>query len=455
MNDVILIDDDSDLLFSLIRALKSEGLQSKLHGASSREKAIELIESVSPAVAVIDLSLNDKEGIESGFSLLVEMLRVAPSLRIIVLTGHTDVSYGVRAISLGAANFLEKPPDILHLKALIEDGLKQYSLRTELLALKEKESSSLEKIIVGASKAAVRLREEVIFAAATPQPALLTGETGTGKGLCAKAIHLLSARAANPFVTYQPSFGGGDLIRSDLFGHVKGAFTGATEDRGGLFKRADKGSLFLDEIDELPLETQVSLLGVLQNKRASALGSDSSYSSDFRLIAATNEDPLRALEKGKLRSDFYHRIGHLKIQVPTLRERLEDLPILSSHALELLAERENLFGLYLSDEALEKLTRYDWPGNIRELLAAVEGGAYRAAYGGRRRIEATDFSIGRDLPASSNGSFHDRVETFKQNLIRDALDRSGGNQVQAAKELGLDRSTMRRFLARRGDFAKS
>lgn len=450
--DILLVDDDGDGCLSLARALKAAGVTIPAHVATSAEKAWSILRSRAIAVVVLDLSLDERRGVESGFELLKQMLGECPYLRIIILTGHGAVEHGVRALTLGAANFLEKPAHIPHLAALIHDGIAQSVLRQAAI---RQERTLEEETLVGSSEATQKLREAVRFAARTSQSIVLTGETGVGKGLCAQLIHRLSKRAGGNFVRYQPNFGSADLVNSDLFGHRKGAFTGATDDRRGLLRDADGGTLFLDEIDELPVECQVTLLGVLQERAFRAVGASAQEGSDFRLVTASNCDIEMALAQGKLRRDFYHRIAQAVVHVPPLRERRGDIQELAHHVLQAIAAREeiNLFGI--ADAAIGALQSYDWPGNVRELQSVVEGAAYRAQYRGAAMVEVEDIVYrspgpGREAGrvALAGGDFTSQVENFKYKLIEDALARHDGNQVKAAQELALDRSTLRRILAR-------
>lgn len=443
---VLLVDDENDALLSLSRALSSHEFQ--VTGSTQVSKALELQRELKPAVAVVDLSLDATLGVQAGFNLITELLRQDPSCRVIVLTGHGSDEYGVKALSLGAANFLRKPAELSHLKALIEDGLTQSHLRREYTRLLSESASPLQSWIVGESPAVKKLREELSYAAHNSQPVFLAGETGTGKGLCAWAIHQSSLRSAHNFVRYQPNFATSDLVHSELFGHLKGAFTGADSNRRGLLSEADQGTLFLDEVDELPSETQVCLLGVLQDRKFRALGSNREEQVDFRLICASNRDLREALETKKLRQDFYHRVAHFKIELPPLRLRLMDIDSLAHHFLNQLRVREQVNVFELSNDCVDRLQNYDWPGNVRELQAVVEGAAYRANFEQRAEIRAADLNFqGQSEVGCKEHSFHTQVQRYKHELVQKALQSCAGNQVKAAKELGLDRSVLRRIIA--------
>lgn len=445
---LLLVDDDEDALNSLRRALLCADLNVAVHTAATPARAITLAADLQPHVAVIDLSLNEQEGVESGFGLLEKLRQNDSTCRIIVLTGHGGLEHGIRALSSGAANFLEKPAEIPHLVALIRDGIAQCALRRRYEELSI-ESSGFAGAILGESKKMLAVFDLLRHAARTSQAVVISGETGTGKGVLAFTIHRLSARSKGNFIRYQPHFGSAELAHSALFGHVKGAFTGAHEARKGLVGEAQGGTLFLDEVDELPHETQVSLLGVLQERKYRPLGSNKEVEADFRLIAASNQDLERCVESGKLRRDLFHRLAHSRIHVPALRERLEDIPLLARHFLKQLRLKEKLSPLDLSCEALQHLMRHAWPGNVRELEATVEDAAYRAQFAGRQRIDQEDLRVVvGNKKQSGDASFHEQVESFKQRIVEEALARCGNNQLKASQTLGIDRSTLRRIVSR-------
>ncbi len=457
MRDILLIDDDAEVLQSLAKALSPLVQGLSLCAATSATEGLKLLTSENPRVVVLDLCLDPRASTESGFSALREIRALDPHARVIVLTGHGSTVNGVRALSLGASSFLEKPIDPAHLAALVKDAAAQAELRREHARLATRAVSPAQELLCGRSVAVESLRERIAFLAATPQSVLILGETGVGKGVCARAIHELSARRSGKFVHYQPHFGGGDIVHSELFGHVRGSFTGATESRRGLALDADRGTLFIDELDEVPLETQVRLLDLIQEKRVRALGSDSLQQIDCRFIAATNRDIAEAVATGKLRRDLHFRLGQSTLHVPALRERLEDIPNLVELFLRRLRERESLNVFEASRQVLEGFAGRLWEGNVRELQAATETAAYHAHFAGRTVIEPLDVegpSRASHYPvaaASDSGlTLHEQVELFKSEIIERALAQAGGSQVQAARVLGVDRGLLRRALARSG-----
>ncbi len=446
MPHVLLVDDDSDAVLSLARALRLQHIDADIHGVSRSETAKEFFVTEHPEVVVLDLHL-DSRGVDSGFALLKELLLLDESTRIVMLTGHGSTEHGVRALTLGAAHFLTKPADISHLTALVRDGLAQAKIRRAAKNFKETFLAEALDTFVGKSAAAQKIREEIYYLASHSEPVLLYGETGTGKGLCAALIHTLSARRAKAFVRYQPSLTSGELAHSELFGHRKGAFTGALEERAGLFAAAHGGTLFLDELEELPAATQVALLGVLQEKRYRTLGADAERVSDARLITASNQAPEDLLRTGALRKDLYHRLQHCFLTLPPLRERAEDIPILAEHTLRAMVEEEKVAVRGFADDFFANLPPYDWPGNVRELDAVVRAATLRAKFCGDSVVRAAHVRIGH-VAQSPNGSFHSRVEEFKRRLVLEALRECGDNQVHTAARLGVDRSTLRRILGR-------
>lgn len=453
MADVMLVDDDAELVQSLVRVLSPLIAPRTICAAGNAAKALGLFGKEAPSVVVIDLCLDERVGVESGFELLSRLKSEQPDTRIVVLTGHGSTTHGIRAMQLGAASFVEKPADPLHMAALIKDGIAQAELTRAYRDLAQQKNHGFMAELRGSSRAVEKLREEMEFAATTNQPVLLLGETGTGKSLCARLIHERSRRRSRKCVFYHPNFAGGDIVQSELFGHVKGAFTGAVESRKGLVQEADGGTLFIDELDSVPSETQVVLLDLIQEHRCRAVGSDIVQQVDCRFIAATNQPIDQALAQQRIRRDLYHRLAHCVIQLPALRDRIEDVMPLAEGFLARLAERESLrVGAFESGVA-EVLRAYAWPGNIRELQGVVEHAAYRAQFKGRSSIVRDDFPLNlgvSDQGARSDqttGSFHDQVEEFKRGLIRHALEAAGGNQVQAAARLGIDRGTIRRLLS--------
>jgi len=451
-HSILIVDDDSDAAESLSRALKTQGISVGIYIATQSENAIQLLKTHSPTTAILDLSLNEDDGVESGFELLTNLKGLSPNLRVVVLTGHGSVEHGVRALRLGASSFLEKPAYVPHLAALITDAFNQAELRLAYEQVKKSQSASKLSPLQSHSPIMRAIVKQIEFAASNQLPVLLLGETGTGKGLVAKLIHQLGARSHKAFIRYQPNFASADLSNSELFGHKKGAYTGALEDRAGLVLEADQGTLFLDELGELPTELQVTLLGVLQEKTYRPLGSAKEQQADFRLICATNSDIQKNVMAGRFRADLLHRISHITITIPPLRERQEDIIPLASRFLQIFAENEALVSRRFSKDCERVMLDYSWPGNVRQLQALVEAAASKVHHEKRVEILAEDIlpSLENDnfLDDVADKTFSEQVEDYKYLLIRNALEKSRGNQAKAAEMLKIDRSSMRRILSR-------
>lgn len=447
---ILLIDDDLDLGRGLQKSLERR-LQLKCFHAATARQALELWQRERPELVVADLCLDERIGPQSGLDLISELLEQDPSLPLIVLTANGSEEYGLESLRRGASSFLVKPVAIETLQVIISDKLTSKRLVERLLQPAQTKISSLT------SRSAVMRKtlEQAYFAAANRQAVLLVGETGVGKGYLARLIHeQSSARPAGskaPFIRFQASFGSPDLVASELFGHEKGAFTGAQESRRGLLEEAHQGTLFLDEVDELPQETQIQLLNVLQEKVFRRLGSNRELRSDFRLISATNRPIDEALKLNKLRKDFYHRLSHLSILIPPLRERPEDLLDLAQGFIQRFCKQEGEKELYLSEAATELLLTYHWPGNVRELEAQVEGACLRARYQRRRIINREDFSLEHFSKSQSliGRKFREQVQRYEEELVEKALHESGGNQAEAARLLEMDRKVLCRILKRR------
>lgn len=445
MSKVLVVDDDKDAGSSLIKALSVESIGSDFLFASNEQDARAIIKKENIDVVILDLCLDESKGVESGFSVLEEIKKSASNIKIIVLTGHGSNQNGIRALTFGASNFIEKPANIEHLSVILKDCLKQVLLLKEHQELlSDSNKNKLELQVIGVSDKIKKLREDLAFAASHKQPIFLSGETGVGKTFCALQIHNNSKQKKN-FIRYQPNLLKNEMGASELFGHVKGAFTGADRSREGLISKANEGTLFLDEIDSLSVDVQVALLGFLQDGSFRELGSDKDLYSNVRIISASNYELKKLIEDNKLRSDFYYRVASDVIFIPSLRDRVEDIPLLAESFLYdfNLENDENVFEV--EREALAYLMDYNWPGNVRELKAVIEKGAFRAIYAGRAYIEKGDFNLSR-YDSELEDNFRAKVLAYKKKLINESLIRNDNNQVKAAKDLGIDRSTLRRVL---------
>ncbi len=445
---ILIVDDDSVMLAILARASTSAQNGARVCTAPSAERAVALARATQFDAAVIDLSLDSALGVESGFSLIRALLEIDRCCRIIVLTGHAPALVGPRALALGAAHFVPKPADSTHLNTLIRDSIFQSELRRADSVPQRHDQAIIENTFVGTSAAARRLREEISFAAAADQSVFLRGETGTGKGLCAELIHQLSARRSERFIRFQPRGGSADLVNSELFGHTRGAFTGAASPRRGLLEETGNGTFFLDEIDQLPLETQVSMLGVLHERSFRALGSNCEIRAAFRLISASNSPIEELVRQGTFRRDLYYRVARYQISIPPLRERREDIEAIAMHTVRQFTVREKAALHTIDGSALASLAAHDWPGNARELESAIETAAWRAHLRGSMRLEERDFERSVIQDPQHCRTFHARVRQFEQELVRAALRNQNGSYSAAARSLGIDRGTAKRIVER-------
>jgi DNA-binding NtrC family response regulator len=458
---LLIVEDDIDAAESLARNLSLHRRDKwRVVTANTESAAQIIIKRDDPPIVILDLCIDTSRGVESGFSLITWCVSKAPTTRVVVLTGHGSAQNGVRAMELGAAAFIEKPANLPHLLAIVTEAFEQSQVRRKLNQVSIPFEAELLKSFVGSSNAALKVREQIAFAGFSPQSVLILGETGTGKGLCARLIHRLGARGKGPFVRFQPTFTAADLVASELFGHIKGAFTGALQQRDGLLREAANGTFFLDEVDALLHPMQVLLLGALQDKKFRPVGANKEVESNFRLICASNQDESVLSQGSTLRRDFYHRIAGLIIRLPALRERSEDIPEIILSLLLSLRNESGVKVYGIDPKVMEQLVNYSWPGNVRELVSVVEGAVYQAAY---RRSESVRMDH-LELPKINNSlkkieigfrgtfmqkgvSLADQVRAFKRQVVAEALALEHGNQMGAARLLSIDRSTLRRIIS--------
>jgi two-component system, NtrC family, response regulator AtoC len=458
LNKIILIDDDPDTLNFLDKAINK--LVPDVAIATISEPSslkFELLDK-DVRVCLLDLSLSQDKGVESGFEAIKLIKTVSPTTSIIVLTGYGKKEYGVRALALGAVSFLQKPVDLEHLRVLIIDGINQANLRTDYHKLLLVSASSLEKQLIGNSESTKRLREQIFKLGLVDVPVLITGETGTGKGVCARAIHMFGKRAQGKFVRYQPNFNSSEMLNSELFGHKKGSYTGALNDRKGLVSEANQGTLFLDEMTEFPINIQILLLTVLQDKVYRIVGDNTELKSDFRLICASNQNIEELIKSGRFRSDLYHRIASVRLHLEPLRFRKDDIPSLIDSFLSEFSLTAEIKIRELSSQAISQLVDYNWPGNVRELKSVLENAVILASLDKRSFISEKDIVFQNQIEKIkkfnvdlNNKSFNSVVEEFKVNLIRETLESVAGNESEAARLLKMERSTLRRILSRNKD----
>ena len=445
---VLIVDDDAATRAGLAELVRTWGFVTD--AASNGEEALPLITSFRPSIVVTDMVMPRMDGL----ALLRALRDDAEQLKVILLTAQGSVETAVEALKDGAADYLTKPVDTQKLKLLLERFAELNAQKRENEALRRqlKEKGSFGRI-VGNSPKMRRIYQVIEQAAPTPASVLIIGESGTGKELVAQTIHQLSPRADAPFVAINCAAIPETLLESEIFGHERGAFTGATDRRAGCFELADRGTLFLDEIAEMVPVTQVKLLRVLQERRFRRLGGRVEQEVDVRVIAATNMNPLDAIRDGKLRDDLYYRLNVFTIELPPLRDRKDDLGLIIQSMLEEFNARDRRNVKAVTPEAMRMLELYDWPGNVRELRNVVE----RATILARGEfIEATHMPrFGApprtiDPPSGSGVTIAPgmTVDEAERKLIIATLEASGNNKTRAAEMLGISLKTLHNKLNR-------
>ncbi|AXY43797.1 sigma-54 dependent transcriptional regulator [Halomonas sp. JS92-SW72] len=432
---VMIIDDEPHLRITAGQTLELAGYAPEPH--ASAEAALEQLAPDFPGVVVSDIRMPGMD----GMALLREVRLRDPDLPVILITGHGDISTAVEAMREGAWDFLEKPFAAERLVEVVRRGVEKRRLSLENRELKaelEAQQSALGPRLVGRTPAIQRLASMVQRISQVEADVLLFGETGAGKDLVARAIHERSRRASRPFVAINCGAVPESTIESELFGHEKGAFTGAVERRIGKFEHADGGTVFLDEIESMPLSLQVKLLRVLQERSVERLGSNVPVPLDIRVIAATKVDLKAAAEAGEFREDLYYRLNVVTLPIPPLRERREDIPLLFQHFAVVAANRSGLEAPPLDAAGISALLAHDWPGNVRELRNLAEryvllGAAFD--YRLQALLEGAESEAG-ELPLPQ------QVELFEKSLIDQALARQRGRVTEVAEQLGLPRKTL-------------
>jgi len=435
---LLIVDDDA-----AIRAALAERFAARGYAVSTAGSGAEALERARRGVELVllDLMLPKGDGLWVLRALREEEL--APT--VVVITAHGSVAKAVEAMRAGAYDFLQKPFDA----ELVEETLRRALERTRLVAENRAlRTDRAEGEPVSADARMQRVLATARRAAPSDATVLLLGESGTGKEVVARAIHRWSARAAGPLVAVNCAALAESLLESELFGHEKGAFTGAHERRIGCIEAAHGGTLFLDEIGDTSAALQAKLLRVLESRAFERVGGTRAIEVDLRVIAATNRDLEERVAAGAFREDLFYRLNVIALEVPPLRERPGDVEALARHFVAALARELKRPGLALSDEALAKLRTHAWPGNVRELRNALERAAVLAE---GPRIEAHDLPAELDGPAEDAGAgFHARVEGFRRALLRDTLAETGGNQTEAARRLGLQRTYLARLVRKYG-----
>ncbi len=448
---ILIVDDEKNIRTTLARALDLEGFA--VEGAEDGKSGIAAVQRFVPELVLLDLKLPDMTGLE-----VLEKVKAfdhAPA--VVMMSGHGTLDAAIRATRLGALDFLEKPVEMERLLLTVKNALRIDSLVKDVSALVR--SVERRHGMVGHGKAIAAVMEAVHRAAPTKARCLVTGESGVGKELVAKAIHDLSRRSAAPFVKLNCAAMAENLVESELFGHEKGAFTGADRRHQGRFERADGGTLFLDEVGELPLGTQAKLLRVLQEGELERVGGSQAVKVDVRVIAATNRNLLDEVKAGRFREDLYYRLNVVPIHVPPLRDRKDDIAELAMFLLERSTEENDLGDKEWSKDALEVLVHHGWPGNVRELVHVVDrlailvpdrviGAAHvKQAMPGGAQATATKLA-GSTIP--DEGPLYALLEGFEKRILEDRIAKFDGNMSRAAEDLGLERSHLYKKVRRLG-----
>jgi two-component system, NtrC family, nitrogen regulation response regulator NtrX len=430
--DILIVDDDANTLASLARAFRLAGHEATV--CDNAQRALELACAKRFDVILSDVVMPGKDGI-----VLLEELRAAGvSSPVVMISGQATVEMAVRATKLGAIDFLEKPLATEKLLLTVENAVRLTRLEAENRELRRRAG---KHEIVWASAAMQRVMEQIAKVAAGDTRVCILGETGTGKELVARTLHEKSQRRESPFITLNCAAVPAELIESELFGHEKGAFTGAAGRHTGKFEQASHGALFLDEIGDMPLAMQAKLLRVLEEGEIERVGAERPVAVDVRVIVATHRDLEERVRQGSFRADLFHRIFVFPLRLPPLRERREDIPVLTGHFARQLAGQNNWKEREFSPQALEELCRYNWPGNVRELRNMVERILLLTEdeiIGGEAVREALPQSAQVGVVAS--GNLAERVESFEKETILAELRHHRNHMTRAAKSLGLERS---------------
>jgi len=452
VSSVLLVDDEPGVLFTLSELLTERG--HRVIQARSGDEALKKLEEADAVLT--DLAMPGMNGLE----LMAAIVQRDPSLPVILLTAHGSEKVAVAAMKQGGYDYLKKPFDIDEVAVVIERALEARKLRIDNQRMTAEQT--LGRRIIGSSKPMRRLLEATSRVASRDVTVLVRGETGTGKEFIAELLHAQSPRAKHPLVRFNCAALPAELADAELFGHAKGAFTGATASRPGFFAQADGGTLILDEVGELPLAVQAKLLRALQEGEIQPVGSGRIEKVNVRVVASTNRDLAAEAKAGTFREDLYYRLAVVELVVPALRDRKDDIPELAEEFARRYGDRFGLGTITLERQLIEALVKADWPGNVRQLentiarLAALStGGAitfadYQAAIGAAPPVDpieahhdtGDEHTNGAPGDARNGPSLREQVEAFERGLVARALDGTGGNQSEAARRLGVSRVTL-------------
>ncbi|HHL40965.1 MAG TPA: sigma-54-dependent Fis family transcriptional regulator [Deltaproteobacteria bacterium] len=438
MTSVLVVDDEKEIRDALEGVLRDEDY--RVLTACDAEQALAAVDAGEPDIVLLDIWMPGMDGLEA-----LERIRTrAAHLPVIMISGHGTIETAVKATKLGAYDFIEKPLSLDKVLLAVEHALEKRRLVEENEALRRRELERYE--MIGVSRAMKKLRDDIARVAPTNGWVLITGENGTGKELVARNIHMLSKRSAKPFVEVNCAAIPEDLIESELFGHEKGAFTGAVARRKGKFDLADGGTIFLDEIGDMSLKTQAKVLRILQERSFERVGGTEKITVDVRVIAATNKDLTAEMEAGRFRQDLYYRLNVIPFHVKPLRERTEDIPVFVEHYLKEFARETTREPLKISGEAVDMLRRYRWPGNVRELRNLIERLVIMAPGPVITPADLPPYVRGEGLKSRglAAATLREARRDFEKEFICRKIEEFGGNIARAAEAMGIERSHLYR-----------
>jgi two-component system nitrogen regulation response regulator NtrX len=446
---ILIVDDEAAILNSLSQILEDEGYEVQV--AKSGVDALKLVAGDQPDLTILDIWMPEMDGLET----LRRIREQFPKAQVMMMSGHGSIETAVKAIKLGAYDYIEKPLSLENVTLRVRHALDQHRLEAENQSLRTKVERKFE--LIGQAPVMQRLRELIATAGPTNSRVLIAGENGTGKELVARAIHQHSPRADRPFVAVNCAAIPETLIESELFGHEKGAFSGATSQKRGQFEQADGGTLFLDEIGDMSLATQAKVLRALQEQQFNRVGGTKTIKVDVRVLAASNKDLAKEIEGGHFREDLYYRLNVLPVTVPPLRSRRDDIPLLVQHFMQIHSEEQGLKVKQLTPSAMEQLQQYDWPGNIRELRnlterlmimvpgTQIDDAHVAAALQVRPAVaSAAQASAQPALVLKEYDSLREARNAFEKEYITRKLKENRWNVSRTADELRIERSHLHR-----------
>jgi DNA-binding NtrC family response regulator len=442
----LIIDDEAEMGEMLAAALADQAIEART--ATSAQEALELLGREAFDLVLTDVTMPVMDGLQ----LCARVAEVQPGVPVVVVTGRSDLDTAIGAMRAGAYDFLIKPVDIDLLALVVSRAIQHGRLRAEVKKLRAVVEATTAPDIVGSSAVMRRVHETIARILDSDATVVVSGETGTGKEVVARRIHATSSRSAGPFVSINCAAVPQSLLESELFGHVRGAFTDAKAPRQGLFVEADHGTLFLDEIAEMPLEMQAKLLRALQERRVRPVGSNDEVAFDARIVAATNRDLDEEVYEKRFREDLYYRINVVRIDLPPLRERAGDVLDLAQHFLAQHAARTGRTMLGVSVPAAEKLVAYRWPGNVRELQNCIERAVAFARFGeitvDDLPDKIRDYNVERFSVEANDSTEIVTLDEVERRYVLRVLALLGGNKSRAAELLGIDRRTLYRRIDR-------